>query len=174
MESKQSFRGVGFSLFFFGILVGVIIALFITTKRGRELLETIIDEGIEKIEDWNGLLAIVEESQKKKLENVEGEKENFPEKDLKLQKNIEKIDEDLDTEKETLRHSEKKKSLLSMREPYLREKDRRRNTDSVDNNPPKEVTIQKKGEEARLEESKEKIEIKDSKRRFFRGIGRKK
>lgn len=41
---------------FLGILVGVAATLLVTTKRGRKLLHTLSDEGIEKIEDWEHIL----------------------------------------------------------------------------------------------------------------------
>lgn len=42
--------------FLFGVIVGVVLALLFTTKKGREILRTLTDEGLNKFADLEDLL----------------------------------------------------------------------------------------------------------------------
>lgn len=54
MENKQhnSRHANGLNGFFFGVIVGVALALLFTTKKGRQILRTLADEGINKLSEW--------------------------------------------------------------------------------------------------------------------------
>jgi hypothetical protein len=50
MENKNNSGGAG-SIFLLGLLIGVLITLVLTTKRGREILKEFMDKTIQKISD---------------------------------------------------------------------------------------------------------------------------
>lgn len=60
MSDQEQHSGHGHSTFISGILVGILLALLFTTKRGRKLLSIITDEGIGKFNKWEDLLEMLE------------------------------------------------------------------------------------------------------------------
>ena len=68
MEHKKHSGGPGFNLFFIGILVGVALTLLLTTKKGRKILQIIIDEGVEKLSKWEDVIDVLEKNSKKVLD----------------------------------------------------------------------------------------------------------
>ena len=71
MEHKKHSGGPGFNLFFIGILVGVALTLLLTTKKGRKILQIIIDEGVEKLSKWEDVIDVLEKNSKKVLDQAE-------------------------------------------------------------------------------------------------------
>ncbi len=59
MEKRQS--GNGFNLFLFGVLIGALATLLITTKKGRKILKMILDEGVERFSKIEDVIGRVEE-----------------------------------------------------------------------------------------------------------------
>ncbi|MBP6881943.1 MAG: hypothetical protein KBC15_00120 [Candidatus Levybacteria bacterium] len=59
MEKRQS--GNGFNLFLFGVLIGALGTLLITTKKGRKILKVIMDEGVERFSKIEDVIGRVEE-----------------------------------------------------------------------------------------------------------------
>jgi len=53
-ETKDS--GGSLNGFFFGVVVGVAIALLFTTKKGRKILKMLTEEGMDKVTKWEGML----------------------------------------------------------------------------------------------------------------------
>ena len=43
--------------FLFGVLLGVAITLLFTTKKGRRILKSLTDEGLEKVNQWEDLVS---------------------------------------------------------------------------------------------------------------------
>ncbi len=60
-DEERTTSGHGHATFLSGILVGILIALLFTTKRGRQLLKVISDEGIGKFNKWEDLLTLLED-----------------------------------------------------------------------------------------------------------------
>lgn len=60
MSDQEQHSGHSHSTFISGILVGILLALLFTTKRGRKLLSIITDEGIGKFHKWEDLLEMLE------------------------------------------------------------------------------------------------------------------
>lgn len=54
-------RGGSFSAFVFGILVGSLVTLLFTTKKGRKILRVITDEGVERFTKWEDMISAVEQ-----------------------------------------------------------------------------------------------------------------
>lgn len=78
MEKKEQQRGIGglSSGFLLGVVVGVIITLLLTTKRGKRIVKMITEEGMSKISHWEDLFTDIEDdqqaqSQEPKLSPVE-------------------------------------------------------------------------------------------------------
>lgn len=59
MEKRNT--GNGFNLFLFGVLIGVLATLLLTTKKGRKILKVIMDEGIERFSRIEDVFGRVEE-----------------------------------------------------------------------------------------------------------------
>ncbi len=70
MEHNQQKKGGGLSTgFLLGVVVGVIVTLLLTTKRGKRILKMITEEGISKISNWEDMFSdMVEEYQSKPAE----------------------------------------------------------------------------------------------------------
>lgn len=66
MEHKQHQSG-SLNGFLLGVAVGVLVALLFTTKKGRHILKTFTEEGLDKVSLLEGLLSETEE------EVIEGE-----------------------------------------------------------------------------------------------------
>jgi hypothetical protein len=60
MENKHS-HGSGNSGFFLGFLLGVVVTLLFTTKRGRSIVRLLTEEGAKKIDSWKDVLEATEE-----------------------------------------------------------------------------------------------------------------
>lgn len=56
MENRQQQHGVSITGFLLGVLVGVLVTLLFTTKKGRMLLKTLTDEGLNKVSFLEDLL----------------------------------------------------------------------------------------------------------------------
>lgn len=50
MENKNNIGGAG-SIFLLGLLIGVLVTLLLTTKKGREIIKEFMDKTIKKISD---------------------------------------------------------------------------------------------------------------------------
>lgn len=69
MEQKEKQGGGLSSGFLLGVVVGVIITLLLTTKRGKRILKLITEEGMSKLSNWEDLFHdAVEEYQTKPAE----------------------------------------------------------------------------------------------------------
>lgn len=69
MEQKEKQGGGLSSGFLLGVVVGVIITLLLTTKRGKRILKFITEEGMSKLSNWEDLFQdAVEEYQTKPAE----------------------------------------------------------------------------------------------------------
>ncbi len=55
MENKQNTNGTGGG-FLLGLLVGILLALLFTTRKGREILRELIDKATEKLSDIDSSL----------------------------------------------------------------------------------------------------------------------
>ena len=56
MDKKNNSGGNGFNVFIFGIFIGVLATLLLTTKKGRKILKTLINEGTERISKWEDIV----------------------------------------------------------------------------------------------------------------------
>lgn len=56
MDKKSNSGGNGFNVFIFGIFIGVLATLLLTTKKGRKILKIIINEGTERISKWEDVV----------------------------------------------------------------------------------------------------------------------
>lgn len=76
---QQQSHGNGFVL---GVIVGVLIALLFTTKRGREILKEITDKGIKK---WSELEKTMKEMEKSQMyeDEMDDESEYIPQEKKK-------------------------------------------------------------------------------------------
>ena len=77
MDKHDHHHGGGFGNgFLIGFIVGAAVIFFLFTKRGKELLKTITEEGIEGVEEFKELLDVdvaeeeYEEEPKEKVERV--------------------------------------------------------------------------------------------------------
>lgn len=59
MEKRNT--GNGFNLFLFGVLIGVLATLLLTTKKGRKILKVIMDEGAQRFSRIEDVIGRVEE-----------------------------------------------------------------------------------------------------------------
>ena len=59
MEKRNT--GNGFNLFLFGVLIGVLATLLLTTKKGRKILRVIMDEGVQRFSKIEDVIGRVEE-----------------------------------------------------------------------------------------------------------------
>lgn len=66
MEERSKSHGA-VTVFFLGLVVGICVALLFTTKKGRRILKTLTDQGLEKMSDVEKLL---EDEAKTVKENV--------------------------------------------------------------------------------------------------------
>lgn len=57
MDKRNNSGGNGFNVFIFGIFVGVLATLLLTTKKGRKILKIILNEGAERISQWEDVVA---------------------------------------------------------------------------------------------------------------------
>lgn len=85
MEQQKNYQqqnhGNGFVL---GIIVGVLIALLFTTKRGREILKEITDKGIKKWSELEKTMKEMEENQMYEDEMDDGNEYVAPEQKKEL------------------------------------------------------------------------------------------
>ena len=56
MDNKEKNHHSSLNGFIFGVLIGVVITLLITTKKGRRILRSLTDEGLEKVSRWEDLI----------------------------------------------------------------------------------------------------------------------
>lgn len=61
-QNNQHHNGFG-SGFIFGFIVGAAVIFFLFTKRGKQLLKIISEEGLEGIAEFKGLLEMDEEEE---------------------------------------------------------------------------------------------------------------
>lgn len=78
MENKRSHNGPH-NTFIFGVLVGVLIALLFTTKKGRKLLKVITEEGVDKLSHWEDIVDNVEKKVNKVKKSVNEARESVKE-----------------------------------------------------------------------------------------------
>lgn len=113
MENKQHSGGSGFNLFFLGILIGVIITLLLTTKKGRRILEILIDEGVEKMTKWEDVMAVIEKNSKKIVEKAEKLSDGVSEKAVEAQVVTQEVKHTVqERAKEVVREVEEKREEL--------------------------------------------------------------
>jgi gas vesicle protein len=66
MDKKEQHRGGLSSGFLLGVVVGVIVTLLLTTKRGKRILKLITEEGMNKLTNWEDMFGdMVEEYETK-------------------------------------------------------------------------------------------------------------
>ena len=105
MEQKEKQGGGLSSGFLLGVVVGVIITLLLTTKRGKRILKLITEEGMSKLSNWEDLFRdAVEEYQTKPAEP------KLPPVDLSSaeEQEDEETVESAPVEEEEMKHVEKK------------------------------------------------------------------
>lgn len=65
MERKEQQSGLGLSSgFLLGVVVGVIVTLLLTTKRGKKMIKMITEEGMSKMANWEELFTDIADDQK--------------------------------------------------------------------------------------------------------------
>ena len=99
MENKNNSAGTG-SIFLLGLLIGVLITLLLTTKKGREILKEFMDKIIQKVSDLEK--SVDSENVKKEIMHLATE---FAQKQEK------KIHETEPDKHEKLLHKPQKKDL---------------------------------------------------------------
>lgn len=55
-RNQEDHQGGSFHPFLLGVIVGVALTLLFTTKKGRKILKTLTDQGMDKIEKWEEVL----------------------------------------------------------------------------------------------------------------------
>lgn len=78
MEREQK----GHNNFLLGLIVGSVLTLLFTTKKGRKILKTIVDEGLDKYSGWKDI--VNETFDEYDADNLEGE--DYIEEPLELKK----------------------------------------------------------------------------------------
>jgi hypothetical protein len=72
MEDKNNHQHSG-NGFLLGVIVGVLIALLFTTKRGREIFKDVTEKGLEKFQDLEKLIQEHEEKGLEEDDVIDGE-----------------------------------------------------------------------------------------------------
>jgi hypothetical protein len=91
-EKKHSGGGLS-SGFLLGVVVGVIITLVLTTKRGKRILKLITEEGIHKLSDFEGVFDDM-------IEEYEHTPAEPTQKPVELLEHVEEDDEEMEEEEE--------------------------------------------------------------------------
>lgn len=74
MSDNHEHHGHFMNGFMFGLVIGAAVVFFLFTDKGKKLLKTITEEGIEGIEDLKELVG--EEMREEEYDGEESEKEN--------------------------------------------------------------------------------------------------
>lgn len=152
---KREQQSIG-SGFFLGLLFGLAIALLFTTKKGRKILRILLDEGLEKFEEWQDIVKDTTRSQPDTQEEDDVEGGDYiarevvmpvqPEKETKQEKH---------SAREETKHEETRASTIEDHE---------------------EPTVVKRVIDALPQEHEDNevnVKPKSTVRRFFRGVRRK-
>src|SRR5260221_10160231 len=78
-NNHNQHNGIG-SGFFLGVIVGVIMTLLFTTKKGREILKEVLEKGVEKFSNLEGLM---EETYRKSIMDDEDGDDFIPAEPIK-------------------------------------------------------------------------------------------
>lgn len=147
MDRRSSHSGV--NTFFFGILVGVALTLLITTKKGRKILKTLVEEGTDRISRWEEMLKELEESAvEEPIDEDEAEEEEEEEQEYVQPTERESVLEESPVPVQTFEKIEKVVEVKEEKKPE-----------------------EKKKED--VKEAKTESKPKSSSRRFFKGIRKK-
>lgn len=55
MERRNNSGGSS-PAFFIGIIIGVLVTLLLSTKKGRKILKVLVDEGVERVSKWEDIV----------------------------------------------------------------------------------------------------------------------
>ncbi len=97
MDQRNHSNGNGFSVFLTGVIVGVLLTLLFTTRRGKKLLDKITDEGLTSLSDLKTLMQdedleeMEDEQEALDDEPIEEEEESMPMKNHKKPSSVKKI-----------------------------------------------------------------------------------
>ena len=96
MDNRHhSSGGSGSNLFFLGIIIGVVITLLLTTKKGRKILEILIDEGVEKMSKWEDVISVIEKNSNKIIKEAKDATEKVGEKAVGAQVVTQEVKEEV-------------------------------------------------------------------------------
>lgn len=59
MDNRRSAPNNTFNIFLLGIIIGVVLTLLLTTKKGRKLLRLITEEGVQRLSNWEEKIMLV-------------------------------------------------------------------------------------------------------------------
>ncbi|MEK7571055.1 MAG: YtxH domain-containing protein [Patescibacteria group bacterium] len=78
MENKQSSNNLG-SGFFLGLIVGVIVTLLFTTKKGRKILHNLTEKSMDKVSTIENRFHEVKENVKEDIQSLKADLEEIEE-----------------------------------------------------------------------------------------------